>query len=361
MKKVLKTLLAVMAFSQIACETSDETPELVIPSTYDASQFEINTTTERTVLTNLQAAVNEINKGRTGNKINEAVVRTAFDQIKPVTTTYYADYVDTKIKEVVSISGGQQFKTDGSQGGVYGVYLFNQYGLENEQLIDKGLYGATLYNHAVKLTETPDATTADKLLAIMGTSPAFPNSNNGNIHPKPDSFMANYIARRDKNDGNGFYSIIQNNLIKLQAATKAGSAYNIQRDEAINAILENWEMGNAATAINYLQSVQSNLSSTNVNEATVASAMHSFSEAVAFLYGFKTISKKQITEAELDEVLTLLNVPPGKTPTTLNILVSPVTELVKMQQAIDKLKGIYGFTNQQIEDFKKNWVSEQGR
>lgn len=361
MKKILITVLSLVAFTQMSCEETESNPTLVIPSSYDASQFTENTQTQRAVLNNLANVVTEMQKGRTGGKVSASVLTSNYAIVKAQTTAYYDNLLSPVMTEIVQISGGQRFNRDGSQGGVYGVYLFNRFGLENEQLIEKGLFGATLYNHATKLAQAPDATTADKLLAIMGSSPDFPNSNDASKHANPDAFMATYVARRDKNDGNGFYTNIQSNFIKLQAALKAGGAFNSERDEAINAIFDNWEQANAATTINYLHGVIARLSATNLDEPTVSSALHSYGEAVGFLHGFKTVERKKITDAQIDEVLTLMNVPPGQTPTTLNILSSPATELLKLQQAIVKLQGIYGFTNQQIEDFKKNWISEQAR
>lgn len=357
-------LLTLSGIAFLSCEeatTEPETPQLVIPTAYDASQFEANTSAQRTVLTHLADLTAEMQEGRIGTKVDANVMSSNYTIVKDQTTSYYDNVLQPVMTELVEISGGQRFDPNGTQGGVYGSYLFNKYGLENEQLVEKGLFGAALYNHATKIAQNPDETTADKMLAIMGTTPDFPNSNNGNNVTNPDRFMANYIARRDKNDGNGFYTNIQSNFIKLQAAAKGGSNFNTERDEAIEAIFDNWEKANAATTINYLHGVINKLSATNLDEATVSSAMHSFGEAVGFLHGFKTIERKQITDAQIDETLTLMNVTPGETPTTLNILSSPVTELIKLQQAITKLQEIYGFTDQQIEDFKKNWVVEQGR
>jgi hypothetical protein len=355
------TLSGIALFSCDETTTEPENQPLVIPTSYDASQFEANTSAQKAVLNNLQILSTEMKKGRTGGKVDDGVINDKYALVKTQTTSYYDNLIPPLVTELVQISGGQKFNPDGSQGGVYGSYLLNKYGVENEQLIEKGLFGAALYNHAVKLAKTPDATTTDKMIAVMGTTPDFPNSNNGNNVTNPDGFMANYIARRDKNDGNGFYTNIKSSYIKLQAALKGGSNYNTERDEAFDAIFDNWEKANAATTINYLQSVIGKLSATNLDESAISSAMHSFSEAIGFLHGFKSVERKKITDAQIDETLTLMNVAPGKAPTTLNILSSPVTELTKMQQAIKKLQTIYGFTDQQVEDFKKNWVSEQGR
>jgi hypothetical protein len=175
--------------------------------------------------------------------------------------------------------------------------------------------------------------------------------------------MAGYAARRDKNDGKGLYSQFKNNAIKLQAAVKAGNDYKAQQTEALNALKTAWEKANAATIINYCHATLSRLSATNPSENDIAAALHAYSEGVGFIHGWKTIPQKHkiITDAQIDEILALFNAPSGQTPTSYKFATDPVNELPKIQQVIDKLKAIYGFSNQDLEDFKKNWVNEQGR
>jgi hypothetical protein len=68
-----------------------------------------------------------------------------------------------------------------------------------------------------------------------------------------------------------------------------------------------------------------------------------------------------MSDAEIDELLTLLNAPYNSTPTSYLFVTDAFNELPKLTQVIDKIKVKYGFTTQEIEDFKKNWVVEQGR
>jgi hypothetical protein len=244
---------------------------------------------------------------------------------------------------------------------MYGGYLFDENGTEIEQLIEKGAFGAAAYNHAVKLANGPlTPATADQLMAILGMNPTFPSSN-ASKHPKPDRAMAVYAARRDKNDGNGYYSQLKFNFIKLQAALNGGTNYTTDRDEALTAIFTTWEKVNAATVINYCHAVISTMSNTSTTDAQKASALHAHGENVAFLHGWRTISSKKITDAQTDELLALLNSAPNTTPTPYLFVTDSVNQLPKLQQIISKLQAIYGFSSAEIEDFKKNWITEQNR
>ncbi|MBK6993792.1 MAG: DUF4856 domain-containing protein [Lewinellaceae bacterium] len=249
-------------------------------------------------------------------------------------------------------------------GGVLNGYLFDENGLEYEQLMEKGLFGAALYNHAVSLMKgsmTP--ATADQLLRIFGAHPDFPNTPTAANAANPAKFMANYAARRDKNDGTGLYFQMKNAFIKLQAALKAGKDYKQERDEALLALRQTWEKVNAGTMINYCHSVISDLSATNPTDAQKASALHAYSECVGFIHGWRTIPQdfKTITDVEIDELLVLFNAPYNGTPTSYKFATDPVNELPKLTQVISKLKAKYGFSDQEVEDFRNNWVAVQGR
>lgn len=355
-----------------ACSKEEKTP-LDIPAAYDGTAFAANTVTQDAVRGQLEDLVTEAKKGRTtGTALDYTTLSGLYNagapSLKSITSTYYAGRLDGAgnwLDELAKAVGTTY--TPGipaGQGGTFGGYLFEENGLEIEQLLEKGLFGAALYNHAVTLMQgdmTPS--TADRLVRIFGAHPDFPNTPTAAKATNPDKFMANYAARRDKNDGTGLYSRMKNAFIKLQAALKAGSAYNTERDEALAAIRENWEKVNAGTVINYCHSVISTMSSTNPTDAQKAGALHAYSECVGFIHGWRTIPQayKTITDAEIDEILTLLNAPYNGTPTSWKFISDPLNELPKLTQVIGKLKVTFGFTDQEIEDFKKNWVAEQGR
>lgn len=354
-----------------SCEP-DKQP-LDIPTTYDGAAFSTNAATQLAVLTRFSALVSETQKGRTvGTVVSYNTLTSLYNagapSLKSITTPYFAGRVDGPggwMEELAKSSGtGYTPGAPVGQGGAFGGYLFDENGLEMEQMVDKGLFGAALYNHAVSLMQgnlTP--ATADQLLAIYGAHPDFPNTPTASKTPNPDRVMANYAARRDKNDGKGLYSQIKADFLKLQAALKAGSKYDTERDEALASLRLNWEKVNAATIINYCHSVISIMSATTTTDADKGRALHAYGECVGFLHGWRTLPEayKQLTDREIDELLVLLNAPQNAVPTSYKFVTEPVAQLPKLTQIIDRLKAKFNFSTQDVEDFKKNWVAEQGR
>jgi hypothetical protein len=103
------------------------------------------------------------------------------------------------------------------------------------------------------------------------------------------------------------------------------------------------------------------MSKTTTTDNEKASALHALGESIGFTHGYKTIPNKKMTETQLDEILSLLNAPVNGTPTCYKYVTDPVNELPKLTTIINSIKSIYGFTDQEITDFSKNWINEQGR
>jgi hypothetical protein len=369
----LLSVFVLVGFFSACNDDDDPKAPLVIPAEYDGASFVANTATETTVLNSLAAITTEAKKGRTNGTVVtleslQGLYTAGSPTLKSVSTTYFAGKMEGAggyMDELAKASGGTYAPgTPTGQGGTYGGYLFDENGLEFEQLLEKGQFGAVLYKHATDLLAgTITTATVDQLVAIFGANPTFPNTNNAAKTATPDKFMANYGARRDKNDGNGLYTQMKNSFIKLQAAVKAGDEYKQEQKEAIDALTLTWEKINAGTVINYCHAAIATLSATNPTDTEKAGALHAYGEGVGFTYGWKTIppAYKKITDAEIDEVLVLLNAPAGGTPTSYKFVTDALTELPKLQQVITKLKAIYSFTDAEIEDFKNNWVAVQGR
>jgi len=369
-KYSLSFVLFVCLFS--ACTEKDKAP-LQIPEAYDGSNFSANTANQHAVRSQMETLVSEIKKGRTtGFVLDQANLTQLFiggnPSLESICTPYYSDRLlgaGNWLDELANASGNTYTPAAPTgQGGTFGGYLFEEHGLELEQMVEKGLFGAAMYNHAVLLMRNPmTPATADQLLCIFGAHPDFPNTPTAAKAANPDKFMANYAARRDKNDGTGLYAQMESAFIKLQAALKAGDDYQQEREEALGLLRLTWEKVNAGTVINYCHSVISTMSATNPTDAQKASALHAYGECVGFLHGWRTIPGgfKTITDTEIEEVLVLLNAPYNGTPTSYTFATDPLNELPKLTQIISKLKAKYGFSNQEIEDFKKNWVAEQGR
>ena len=68
----------------------------------------------------------------------------------------------------------------------------------------------------------------------------FPNTNNPNKSSNPGIYLANYVAHKTKGIGE-IYLNVKSSFNNAQAVAKADSDYNKNHDEAIEAILLNWE------------------------------------------------------------------------------------------------------------------------
>ena len=377
MKKRSLLLGALSAIIMLtSCGKDDEKSVLQVPANYDGSNFTANTAIQEQLIAQLTTLTDEAKRGRdAANSVTLSALENLFNEGNPALadeiTTYYKGKLEGNggwMDELAKSSGTTWIPAapnGNSQGGVYGGYLFDEYGVEIEQLLEKGQFGATLYNHATRLMSgNITLATVDQLVAAFGAKPAFANSASSNVPAADrDRAMANYGARRDKNDGQGMYTQLKKAFITLQAAVKGGSEFNTERDKALKDIQLLWEKINAATVINYCHSPIAALSQTNPTESQIGGALHAIGEAIGFIQGFKTINPgfKKITDNEIDEILVLLNAPATGEASVYRFATDPVNELSKLQQIITKLQAIYGFSNQEIEDFKSNWVSVQGR
>lgn len=348
-------------------------PDLVMPASYDGSSFSANTVSERAVLDQLKNLVDTLKKGRTaGKSILLADLNTLYNSGSPslasLTSPYYQQKInqtDGWLEDAAKASGGiYQPGPPVGEGGVFVSYLFDENGLEPEQLIEKGLFGSLLFKLANEYLAGPISLKAvDRALAILGGNPSFPNSPTATNVSDPDIQFFTYVSRRDKNDGNGFYTQLKVQFIKLQAAVKAGKDYEKEQQEAAAQIRLLLEQVNGATIVNYCHAIISAMSSTNPTDLQKAGALHSLGECIGFLHGYRQLpsGNRKISDLQIDENLALLQAPIQAIPTCYKVVTSPETELNKLSQVIENMKLIYGFSGQQMEDFKKNWVNEQGR
>lgn len=379
-------LLSGLAFAIFlgSCKKDDDTeapiPSLEVPSAYNSPNYTTNAADQIALVTRLVDLTNEAKKGRTsGTTVTASALQDLFEAGEPSlqdkVTTYYKGKLEGTngwYDELANSSGGSYTPgTPTGNGGVYGTgssaYLFDENGLEMEQLIEKGQFGATLFNAFNEvLVSSLSASGVDKAIALYGATPSFANSSSTNVAADVrDRAIANYAARRDKNDGRGYYSQMKFQFTRLKAAIEAGEVYNADRDAAIAELKLLWEKINAATIINYCHSATATLSNTpsSLTDNQKAGALHAIGEGIGFIHGLRTIPQqhKKITDAQIESILTLLNAPYDGTATTYTFVTDASNELPNLTAVINELKAIYGFTDQQIEDFKSNWVSVQGR
>lgn len=359
--KKQNSLFILLTISIFSCSKNEvKIDPLVIPTVYEATTFAANIAPEVALRADYVAFENEIKKARTkGTVVEAATLNASFAKsISGLSTAYYKTLVPTINEKIAKASKANavyllgKTPAENGVGGVAGAYIFDEKGLDLEQVISKGLFGAFHYNQGVALLATPTQANLDKAVYYFGANPLFPNTNNATKSTSPDVYLANYAARRTKATG-GVYLDVKAGFIKAQAAIKAGSNYNKDRDEAIEAILLNWEKSNAATVINYFNDVYTKLSIVPATDANRIGGLHSLGEAIGFLGGFKGISKKKITDAQIDELLAKMENP--------SKFVGNQTEIDKILDFSKTLQSIYGFTAQDLLDFKQNWITVEER
>lgn len=360
-------LIAMIGLSLIGISGCSVEPDpLTVPLVYDSTSFQTNSSVERGLLGDMQTLATIMKTGRTAGKtVSPDALNGAYEPIRPYTGLYYTSYVDQYLATLSSVSGKAydwQSAPPTSTGGVYGGYLFDEHGLEMEQMVEKGLYAAALYNHAATLMSgSVTAATVDRIVAVFGAHPSFPNSDKAASNP--DKYAAAYCARRDQNDGQGFYTRFKNAAITTQAAAKAGSDYSNELTAGLANMRDAWERALMATVINYTYAVVDGLSATTIDDKTRAGAIHAYGECVGFLHGWKAVpqSIRLVTNAQIDALLGLLQAPANGPVTSYVIWQQPVTNLQKVIDARMMVKSIYGFSDAEMESFKTNWVTAQGR
>ncbi|MDP2188456.1 MAG: DUF4856 domain-containing protein [Sphingobacteriaceae bacterium] len=367
-------LFVIAALSLVTCKKEETpNPSLNIPSSYNDSNFSTDAAGSLALRSQLNALVNEAKRGRnTANTVEAATLTSLYTAASPsvqsATLAYFNGLLSGSngwLAELAKASGTTY--TPGiptGEGGVYGGYLFDENGLEIEQLIEKGLFGAMNYYQAQQLLRTPNAANLNKALALYGAHPSFPNTPTASKAEHPDAHMANYAARRsDSSNVNSLYNQIKIAFITAQAAMEQGADFNAERDAALANIRLNWEKVNAATIINYCHSVIGTMSGTAPTDAQKANALHAYGEAVGFMHGWRNLpaDSKRITDTQIDEVLALLRAESGQTPVSYVFITEPVANLPRLQQVISRLQQIYGFSNAEVEAFRNNWVNIQSR
>ncbi|MCH2042845.1 MAG: DUF4856 domain-containing protein [Saprospiraceae bacterium] len=227
---------------------------------------------------------------------------------------------------------GIMTKVDGSSS-----YLLNANGVELTQIIEKGLMGACFYYQGTAVylgsgkMDVDNETVVegegtemehhwDEAFGYFGVATDFP-TNVADVR-----FWGKYCNKR--NELLGTNATLMDGFLKGRAAISNNDLTS--RDEAITTIQTNWEIVCAATAINYLNSSKSNLTS------DPAAAHHGLSEAYAFIMSLKYGAVKSLTDAQVNSILTAL----AGSDDPLQANLYGVTE-TKIDAAVNSLAGYY--------------------
>jgi hypothetical protein len=366
----LALLIGIFSFSIFSCSDDDNDMQtLTIPSNYVSANYASNAATEDLVVSELSTLTTAVNDAE-ATAPSAGISSIAYPAtLASITETTYKGLVEDWIVELVNaanspdgfINPGFGNTPDGTnEGGLLGTRLLDEYGLELEQMIEKGSFGAALYNHALTVVNNiktgedgfTDSGAIDRLVEIHGAQPSFDVSE--------VTAAATYSRRRsDLNAQTGFFFDIKNNLITAKAAMEAGSEFNLQRDEALDNFLLNWEKSNFATVIFYCNAAKNQLQSAiqladgEQKDVALGNAMHAYAEGVAFAHGFKRIPVKQITDSQIDFILTELKAPEGENPESYEFL-NDTSLLQNLDNLVDYIQDIYNFSDAEVESYFEN-------
>ncbi|GAL66674.1 hypothetical protein [Jejuia pallidilutea] len=371
MKKLIFSLLAVSLLIQSCSDDDNDTTSqnLTIPDEFVSPNFDSNVVAENTVINELAAMTTDVNNAEANAQASTVAPISYPATLQSVTLNSYKNLVESWLVELVkSANSPDGFQNPGfgntpdenQEGGLLGTRLLDEYGLELEQMVEKGSFGAALYNHAVTVVNGIkngtdgfiDSGAIDRLVEIHGADITF--------NPSETTAAATYSRRRSNLTAEtGFFFDIKTNLITAKAAMEAGEAFNDQRNQALDAFLMNWEKSNFATVIYYCNATKVQLTNAfalpdgDEKNNALGNALHAYAEGVGFTHGFKGLNNKLITDAQIDSILDLLLAPEGQNPESYRFL-NEVSILSNLDVIIEDLKDIYGFTNEEVTSFYVN-------
>lgn len=367
MKQVF--LFALLSVVLISCDLFAPVP-LTVPENYDGASFQTNAATELAIVDQLAALTTTLASGQdpavsfTIDELGQLFLQGS-PSLSSQTNEGFTSRVDNWLVEIAAASGNSFDLQNAPQGngGVQEGYLFDENGVELRQIVEKGLYGAVLYYQAIKVSYASiDSTTSDKMLALFGAHPDFPNSYNKSIHPNADRFMAGYAAGRDQDNAIGYYSFMKDAFITLQAASANTFDYAFELDQSLQTIRYTWELVNAASTIHSLSLAQ-DLLKTSPSDQDVVEAVHRIAEAAGFMYGYwkLPIGYRRIRDSQVESILEKLLIPVDGTSSMYEFAQKPADTISRLEEVIEDLQIFYEFTDAEVLEFKKDWVAEQSR
>ncbi len=342
---------------------------ITIPTTYDSPTFETNAAQElllrqefEDLLAPMVTVESQLAADAGATPVTQAQLNALWSKGTPSVMATTSAYYQAKVAPSLSAYGiavaDGAYVADvpdgGDKGGALGGYIFDANGVDLHQTIEKGSYAAAFYNQAVSLIVLGPITTGtiDRLVASFGASPAF--SNNDNAAQNRDVLSAAYAARRDSKDvaNPGPYQRIRLALIKAKASVEAGAKCDADRDAALVVFLNQWEIATYASVVFDFNDIIARVSASDI-----PGALHSYGEAVGFLSSFKTIapSRRIISDAQIDDLLQQIYAADGAPIAAYKLKTTPFDAVSRVQAGIGVIKGIYAFTDAQIESFKQNY------
>jgi hypothetical protein len=337
------------------------------PNTYTSASYDTNAAVELGVRQRFNAFLQPMRDAQLDltKKPTAAELKAIYDMgtptLRSITTTYYAGKIDEWLTLFEGAAGNMWTPAEPppAAGGKYLMGdIYSKEGLDIRQAIEKGMFAAAFYNHALTLMNgqvTP--ATIDRLIAIFGAHPTFPKDD-GAMAMNRDIWAASYAKRRTNPAAAmsaGIYYQIKGNLIAAQAAAAGGTACNTELQAALKAFRDNWEKVLFATVIYYANDTKTKLG--QVMEMNFGPALHNIAEGSSFVHGYRMLpaASRKITDAQIDEILALFGAPATGPITVYKFATDTAAQVPKLDEVINKIKTIYGFSDAEVEAFKTNY------
>lgn len=362
----MKTRVAGLVFSLslYGCGTALPAATCTADS-YPDEGFASNAAAEIELRPRLDAITEKIDEAASGMARPTAVeLEALFASGSPSLRSITSESAQTEISELFThverAAGNTWTPTDPptGPGGTYGKFLFTERGVDLGESVEKVVFFGAHFTQAARLmTDSATVADVDRMLALFGTSPAFPMDDKAQSNP--DLFAAKYAKRRTNPSAAtpGPYLAIKSAFINARAAVKGGAGCAPERADAFAAIRDQWERALLGTAIYYLNSTAATLESATPSDAQKSSALHSLTEAVGFLRGLRTVpaAHRQMTDAQLDQVLSTLG------GTTLGgsdaylYVTSSSANVDRLMAAVSQIRAARQFSSDEIALFKSNF------
>lgn len=323
-------ILLSFAITFVGCK-KDEEDVKNIPSTYNFANAEYSGQIER--LNQLEHLATYVKSVNDGNKIETQVMLDMFanvngngnghftfsstKQLRDKTFPTAIETIESFMASLADISGTNEVGSLGKAGIVTSgtkKYLFDERGVEYQQLIEKGLMGACFFHQISNIYLSPDKMNVDnnnnlegknytamehhwdEAFGYFGATVNWPQDITG------ERYWAKYAHKANKDITNGLIDL-PNDIIEsfILGRVAINNKNYTERDKQNDKIHKQLEIIAAASALHYVNASLSNF-------ADDALRNHALSEAYAFIWGLNFINfqKRVITNSQINQLLDIL-------------------------------------------------------
>lgn len=236
-------------------------------------------------------------------------------------------------------------------GGKYeGVFHVSKEGLDLRLATSRTLLGGAFFQHAATLAAQPVAEgTLDRLVAAFGASTSFADRTDDDAGVERDALSAALASELDDPSASpsGFYRTVRASLLTAKAAASRGEACRVELDGALTTFFDAWERTLAAHSIRDL-----NVASTFAlaTPPKGPAALRSFGSAIGLVQGLRGTpsARRRITDAQIDDWLATVGV-----DAPFELVTDGAARATAFTSAIQKIAGVYGFSQSEVESFKR--------